>query len=243
MSDKENPDQAEDYDKGSSTQKKDGHKLLEIVAPEKSIKILDLGCGTGYFSKVLADLVGPDGQVVGVDPDGKRIKLAKEKYAASNVVYLEGDIGKISDTDYDMVFSNYVLHWIKDIDLLLKQACQCLKKGGRFAFVTCCTTVIEKDPSNDSFSSLNEELLQRAQGMLFPIPEKDFKELSILNGFAVNHWEIIQNYWTFETLADFIKFYETHFGKAEKFKFESMNASEQVRIGPTEYIVAILTKE
>ncbi len=73
--------EAENYEKDSSNQREDGHKIM---------KILDLGCGTGYFSKFLADLVGPGGQVVGVDPDRERIKVAKRKYTASNLKYIEG---------------------------------------------------------------------------------------------------------------------------------------------------------
>ncbi len=242
MSAEASPDQAENYDKGSDTQKKDGNKLLKIVAPEKGLKVLDLGCGTGYFSKILADSVGPEGKVVGVDPDVKRLELAGKKYPADNLVYMEGGIEKISETDYDLVFSNYVLHWIKDLDSVVKQAHQCLKKGGRFAFVTCCTTAIKDDSPNKSLDLLSE-MLRPAQSMLFPIPEQEFKEMSVRNGFAVNHWEIIQNYWTFESLAAVITFYETHFGKADKSKLEGINPDEEIRIGPTEYIVAILTKE
>ena len=63
---------------------------IKLLAPEKGDKVLDLGCGTGYLSKVLADLVGPEGQVVAIDPDTERLKVAKDKYTASNLQYLEG---------------------------------------------------------------------------------------------------------------------------------------------------------
>ena len=62
---KNNFNQAEHYEKDSSIQREGGHKIIDLLAPKKGMKILDLGCGTGYFSKFLADLVGPDGQVVG----------------------------------------------------------------------------------------------------------------------------------------------------------------------------------
>ena len=77
--------QAEHYEKHSSSYREGGHKIiLDLLAPKKGTKILDLGCGTGYFSKFLADLVGPDGQVVGVDPDWERIKVVMNRYTASN---------------------------------------------------------------------------------------------------------------------------------------------------------------
>ena len=52
-----------------------GIKIIDILAPKKGMKYLDLGCGTGYFSKFLVDLVEPDGWV---DPNGERIKVARK---------------------------------------------------------------------------------------------------------------------------------------------------------------------
>ena len=46
--------------------------------------MLDLGCGTGYLASVLAQRVGPEGKVTGVDPDRERIRLAQEQYGTIN---------------------------------------------------------------------------------------------------------------------------------------------------------------
>jgi ubiquinone/menaquinone biosynthesis C-methylase UbiE len=52
------------YDSISSEQvKATGLFLMEKLALEKASKILDLGCGTGYLTKVLADRIGPEGTV------------------------------------------------------------------------------------------------------------------------------------------------------------------------------------
>ena len=54
-------------------------------------------------------------QVVGIDIDVERLEVAREKYSASNIEYLEGnaqDIPKVGGIKlYDCVFSNFVLHW------------------------------------------------------------------------------------------------------------------------------------
>ena len=62
--------------------------------------------------------MGPDGKVVGIDPDTERLQLAKEKYSASNIEYLEGSAENIPGGDYGLVFSNHVLHWCNDKNLV-----------------------------------------------------------------------------------------------------------------------------
>ena len=87
----------------SLEQREDGLKLTKLLAPEKGDKVLYLGCGTGYLSKVLADLVGPEGQVIAIDPDTERLKVTKDKHTASNLQYLEGSSDNIPgrEGEYD----------------------------------------------------------------------------------------------------------------------------------------------
>ena len=69
------------YSEISGVQKEHGEELIEKLSLEKNIKILDLGCGTGYLSAVLADCscVGPEGSVVAIDPNKGRLEIAKKK--------------------------------------------------------------------------------------------------------------------------------------------------------------------
>ena len=98
--------------------------------------MLDLGCGTGYLTSVLAERVGPTGRVTGVDPDKKRIQLARSKYGAiSNLQFLEGSSEELPSSLYDFVFSKYVMHWIKDKESAIEKVHDSLQVGGRFAFL------------------------------------------------------------------------------------------------------------
>lgn len=74
-------------------------------------------------------------QVVGIDPDTERLQVAKEKYPLPNVVYQDASAEEIPGSDYDVVFSNRVLHWCKQIDKAFEQVFKCLKKGGKFGYL------------------------------------------------------------------------------------------------------------
>ena len=95
--------------------------------------MLDIGCGTGYHSN-LAHLVGDEGKVVAIDPDKERLQIAREKYSANNLQYHEKSAEDIPGDGYDLVFSNHVLHWYKDLDIVFGQVANKLKAGRLFAF-------------------------------------------------------------------------------------------------------------
>ena len=57
--------QAQEYSSNSLMQKGDGLQLMDQLRPQKGMKVLDLGCGTGYLASVLAQRVGPEGKVIG----------------------------------------------------------------------------------------------------------------------------------------------------------------------------------
>ncbi len=204
-------DQAEMYELISSPEREDGYRMIDLLTPIEVKRILDLGCGTGYFSKILKNITGPDSHVVGVDPDIERLEVARKKYSVRNVEYLHGTAEKIPSVNFkfDMVFSNHVLHWCKDKDLVLKQVSQCLKKGGMFAFVSVhsCASLIEML----SRSTEGKDLMRGFRNKLHHISDVDFKDIAISNGFVVDYWNTeIQEYIIKDGDA-FIDFLRTHF--------------------------------
>ena len=99
-------------------------------------RVLDLGCGTGYFTTILSELVGSEGKVVGVDPDAERIKLANENNARVNIVYIIGNDQTFPEDQYDVVFLNHVLPRVECKEKAFQRIYQNLHTEGRFAFLT-----------------------------------------------------------------------------------------------------------
>ena len=121
-----------------SVQKVDGQMFIEKeVCPQPGDAILDLGCGTGELSAYLAELVGPEGKVVGVDPDKERLLLAQQSFGeVKNLSFVEGSASNfpgIGSESYDIIFSNYVIHWIPDKQEVFNNMFGSLKRGGKIA--------------------------------------------------------------------------------------------------------------
>ena len=177
---------AECYDRTAVLEKQDGIELAELLAPKKGMKVLDLGCGPGYHANLFAQKVGPEGTVTGVDPDEERIKIAKEKYHGNgySLQYLHGNSDDFPAGNYDIIFSNHVIHWIEDKDTLFKRVRKNLRPGGRFAFVA----VTDEEPIAVFLRQLLGEERSRAVLDAFKfVPQETYEALALANGLEMTH--------------------------------------------------------
>jgi trans-aconitate methyltransferase len=99
---------------------------LELLAPLAGERILDLGCGDGVLTKKLVDL---QCEVVGVDSSAPQIEAARKLGLDAYVMDAQALPFR---EEFDAVFSNAVLHWIKRADPMLAAVYRSLKPGGRF---------------------------------------------------------------------------------------------------------------
>ena len=128
---------AETYDRiQGSYQGKNGLELIDKLALRRGSVVLDLGCGTGYLSSVLAERVGPEGRVVGVDPNTKRLEIADQKYGhIDNLQFTIGNSENFPSGAYDIIFANQVMQWIANKESTFEYVYQNLKIGGKFALL------------------------------------------------------------------------------------------------------------
>lgn len=104
-----------------------GKGLLEFVTPDPRQAILDLGCGTGTLTHELA---GRAGRVVGIDASPEMVATARRSFP--NIEFLVADALELPfENQFEVVFSNAVLHWLRDHERLLKNIRRALKPGGR----------------------------------------------------------------------------------------------------------------
>ena len=109
-------------------------RMIELAAPRPGMRILDLACGPGNLSHVLAASVAPDGEVVGVDLAPGMIELARAA-ETSNARFEVMDIEQLAfaDESFDAVVCGHGLQFVPDLGRALREARRVLRAGGSLA--------------------------------------------------------------------------------------------------------------
>jgi trans-aconitate methyltransferase len=128
---------AEDYRASSSQQKKWGRELVARLGLKGAEHVLDIGCGDGELTAEIAALV-PRGRVVGIDSSPEMIDLARRTFPPRSFPNLHWELMDAAEIDFteefDIAFSNAVLHWVDDQPAVLRGVYGALKPGGRLVF-------------------------------------------------------------------------------------------------------------
>lgn len=102
----------------------------------KGDHVLDIGCGPGLLALDMAEAVGPQGSVTGVDPSSDMRAIAKTRCdKVGNITIMDGDAVALpcEDVSLDAVIATQVYEFVPDIEAALTEANRVLKPGGRIA--------------------------------------------------------------------------------------------------------------
>ncbi|MBM3486747.1 MAG: methyltransferase domain-containing protein [Alphaproteobacteria bacterium] len=100
--------------------------MVDLLAPAAGERILDLGCGDGALSEAIA---ARGGRVVAVDSSPDQVQAALRRGLDAHLV--DGERLSFA-AEFDAVFSNAALHWMKNLDAALAGVGRALVPGGRF---------------------------------------------------------------------------------------------------------------
>jgi trans-aconitate methyltransferase len=103
-----------------------GAAVLELLNPRPGERILDLGCGEGSLTE---KIVAAGATVVGADASEEMVAGARARGLDARLI----DAERLPfEGEFDAVFSNAALHWVRDHDAMLAGVHRALKPGGRF---------------------------------------------------------------------------------------------------------------
>lgn len=127
---------AKHYDQFAQLQRDIGENLISQINNQHNSKILDLGCGTGYFTEKLHKHY-PMSQITGFDLSQAMLQQVTNK-GLQSVNVTQGDIDYLPfiRPSFDLIFSNLVLQWSENLTRCLLQLKEALHDGGKLYFST-----------------------------------------------------------------------------------------------------------
>lgn len=110
-------------------------RLAALSGVQPGDRILDVGCGTGYFTRIMGQAAAPGGTAVGLDPSGDAIAEARRVTQLANCTFRNGIAEAIDAPDgaYDVVVSSLMLHHLPE-DLrprVIGEMYRVLRPGGQ----------------------------------------------------------------------------------------------------------------
>jgi arsenite methyltransferase len=190
-----------------------GKQLVADVAPAKGTHVLDLGCGTGLLAEHIADVVGPTGFVLGLDPLPLRIDLAKKK-ARPNLAFEVGDayaLEALATQAFDAVVLNAVFHWLPDKAGPMQSFARILKTGGRLGLSTTLKgrrTIVQEEAARLLAQPPFDKHPRKRETLSYRVSIEEMRSLLEGAGFDATRVDVLHSEQRFASPEEAIQFAE-----------------------------------
>ncbi|MFH1032900.1 MAG: methyltransferase domain-containing protein [Pseudomonadota bacterium] len=190
-------------------------RLLLEAGVGPGMRVLDLGCGGGEVSFLLAKLVGAEGQVVGLDQNAQALALARERAREqnlANVTFIQGDVhDPLPDPGpFDAVAGRRVLMYLREPVEALRRISAFLQPGGLAVFQESDSTMFPGRLAPFPLHERVHDWMWRTVALEGADVHMGFKLASVLAkaGFSVEHVRaeaVVQGKDTQPALADIVR--------------------------------------
>ena len=156
--------------------------LVEAAVVRTGESALDVACGTGAVTRLLAERVGPTGKVVGLDINPGMLAVARLSAPSQSIEWLEGSALKmpLPDATFDPVVCQQGLQFFPERPAALSEMRRVLKRGGRLA--VSCWRSIEHTPG---YLVLEQVLARRIGPEKAALPPFSFGDAGAIRGLVV----------------------------------------------------------
>ncbi|HEY7631977.1 MAG TPA: methyltransferase domain-containing protein [Thermoleophilaceae bacterium] len=164
---------------------------LELQPGER---VIDIGCGPGYLASEMAEAVGQDGFVLGVDPSPSMLAIAERRdrvRGAARVKLEEGSATGLPSPDdsFDVAVSTQVYEYVPDMEAALAEVRRILKPRGRLA-------ILDTDWDSIVWRSSDDERMTRVlrawdEHLAHPHLPRDLPKMLTGAGFTLRRSEVV----------------------------------------------------
>jgi ArsR family transcriptional regulator len=151
--------------------------LLSLLDP--SLSILDIGCGIGNASSLIAPFVS---RVVGLDRESAMLDVAQKRPDLSpNIEFVQGDATKLpfENDSFDVSMFCLVLHHVEDAESTMREASRVTKSGGRVLII-------------DMQKHLHDEYKHTMGHVHLGFSKSDIESLAKASGLTLLHYHSLQ---------------------------------------------------
>lgn len=117
-------------------------RLFRDAGIETGQRVLDVGSGVGDVALLAARLVGPSGEVIGVERDPSTVATASSRASAAglaNVRFMQGEVGSVTIAEpFDAIVGRLIIEFVPDADAVMRSLTSLLRPGGVVAFQDAC---------------------------------------------------------------------------------------------------------
>ena len=131
-------------------------------------RLLDVGCGLGEAALALAEDLGDDGEVVGVDVSAEMLRIARAKASAARcrVRFTVGDACALDEPDdcFDVVRSERTLQWLADPIAAVAEMARVVRPGGRISLIDTDWSTFAIDVGDDDLAERVRTTMRTERG-------------------------------------------------------------------------------
>jgi SAM-dependent methyltransferase len=166
------------------------------------MRVADMGCGVGMVTALLAELVGPEGNIFGIDASGAQLAKAREQVSksATNIHFIEASATEtgLPPASFDLVYCRFLLLHLPEPERALREMRSLLKPNGILVCEDADLTTAGSEPPSafDAFAdlfcrlgptrgldyTLGRRLYRMVQAAGFPAPEITFNQPIVARG-------------------------------------------------------------